>query len=207
MIRHFVALGDSFTEGIGDPVEGVELRSAHDWVAEWMKAIHPEMQYTNLAERGLRAAEIRSQQLQRALNLWPDFVSIIAGANDCLRGPFNADALKAELGLMFGAFEGTAQLFTATLPNFTLRLELPEGVRARLLRNLQTTNAIITELAERHGAIFYDFWGNDSEENLALWSEDRVHPNALGYLEIAKRVGPLLESHGIDLNIPAEVLP
>ena len=68
-MQHLVALGDSFTQGTGDPVEGLELRSAHDWLALWMRAANPGMQYTNLAERGLRAAEVRSQQMPRGLKL------------------------------------------------------------------------------------------------------------------------------------------
>lgn len=199
MIRHFVALGDSFTEGIGDPFDPIPLRSAHDWLALWMQAANPKMQYTNLATRGLRAGEIRSQQLQRGLNLQPDLVSIVAGANDCLRGPFSAEGLRAELNLMFGAFQSIgAKIFTATLPNFTLHLELPDPVRVRMLRNLESANSIITELAGQYDAIFFDFW--NLEDNPAWWSEDGVHPNALGYLETARRVAPLLRQHGIELE-------
>ncbi|ADH63679.1 lipolytic protein G-D-S-L family [Allomeiothermus silvanus DSM 9946] len=204
MIHHFVALGDSFTEGVGDPVEGIPLRSAHDWLAEWMRAASPGLRYTNLASRGLRAGEIRAQQLQRGLSLEPDFVSVVAGANDCLKGPFSAERLRAELNLMLGAFQSVgARLFTATLPNFTLRLELPGGVRERVGRNLEAANHIIHDLAGRYDAIFFDFWESDLDKNPALWSEDGVHPNARGYLEIARQVAPVLERHGIAVRVPA----
>ena len=237
-MRHFIALGDSFTEGIGDPAPvgtwsklfglaslqphnaddiadpdavgttrasslhtPIPLRSAHDWLADWLQAANPGMRYTNLAERGLRAAEVRNQQMQRGLNLKPDFVSIIAGANDCLRGPFSAEGVRAELGLMYGAFQSIgARIFTATLPNFTLHLELPDGVRARLRRNLETANALITELAAQYGAILFDFWNLGAAHNPAWWSEDGVHPNALGYLETALAVMPLLRAHGIQIG-------
>ncbi|PZA08473.1 MULTISPECIES: SGNH/GDSL hydrolase family protein [unclassified Meiothermus] len=203
MIRHFVALGDSFTEGVGDPVEGIALRSAHDWLAEGMRAASPGLRYTNLASRGLRAGEIRAQQLQRGLSLGPDFVSIVAGANDCLKEPFDVDSLRAELNLMFGAFQSIgAQLFTATLPNFTLRLELPDGVRERVRRNLEAANHILHDLAGRYDAIFFDFWESELDKNPALWSEDGVHPNARGYLEIARQVAVVLERPGIALWVP-----
>jgi lysophospholipase L1-like esterase len=224
VIRHFVALGDSFTEGIGDPDNGhrgaeniadpvgmghgslrlpIPLRSAQDWIALWMQSADPAIKYTNLALRGLRAGEVRSQQLQRALNLNPDLVSIIAGANDCLRGPFSADGVKAELALMFGAFHSIgARILTSTLPDFTLNLELPPTILGRLRHNLETTNQIIAELARRHGAIFLDFRHYGLEQQRGLWSEDGIHPNALGYLEIARALMQLLESHGI---VKAEV--
>ncbi|WP_018466566.1 SGNH/GDSL hydrolase family protein [Calidithermus timidus] len=203
-MRHFVALGDSFTEGVGDPVEGIPLRSSHDWLAQWMQAANPGLRYTNLASRGLRAAEVRSQQLQRGLSLEPDFVSIVVGANDCLRGPFSAERLRAELNLMLGAFQSVgARLFTATLPNFTLRLELPGGVCERVKRNLEAANELIRLLARRHGALLFDFWEHPLEHEPVLWSEDGVHPNAKGYLEIAHQVAPVLERHGIAVRVLA----
>lgn len=204
MIRQFVALGDSFTEGVGDPVEGIPLRSAHDWLAEWMQAANPGLRYANLASRGLRAGEIRAQQLQRGLSLGPDFVSIVAGANDCLKGPFSAERVQAELNLMFGAFQSVgARLFTATLPNFTLRLELPDGVRERVKRNLEAASGIIRELARRYDALFLDFWESPLDRDPSLWSEDGVHPNARGYLEVARQVAAVLERHGIGVRVPA----
>lgn len=202
-MRHFVALGDSFTEGIGDPVEGIRLQSAFDWLAQWMQAANPGLRYTNLASRGLRAAEIRAQQMQRGLGLGPDFVSVVAGANDCLKGPFSAERLRAELNLMLGAFQSVgARLFTATLPDFTLRLELPNGVRERVRRNLEAAGGVIRELAHQHGAVCFDFWGHPLERDPTLWSADGVHPNARGYLEVARQVAVVLEQHGIAMRLP-----
>ncbi|RIH89088.1 SGNH/GDSL hydrolase family protein [Calidithermus roseus] len=202
-MRHFVALGDSFTAGIGDPVDGVRLQSAHDWLAQWMQAANPGLRYVGLASRGLRAAEVRAQQLQRGLSLGPDFVSVIAGANDCLKGPFSAESVRAELSLMLGAFQSIgARIFTSTLPNFTLRLELPDPLRERVKRNLQTANDLIRDLARRYDAVFFDFWEHPLEYDRALWSEDGVHPNARGYLEIARQVAPVLERHGIKVGAP-----
>lgn len=211
MIRCFVALGDSFTEGVGDTpgasgylsrqTPEIPLYSAHHWLALWMRAANPSLKYTNLAERGLCVAEVRAQQMQRALNLQPDFVSIVAGANDCLRGPFSAERVRAEFELMLGAFQSIgARIFTATLPNFTLHLDLPGGFRRRLERNLEATNRIIRELAGCYEAIFFDFWESDLNHRAELWSQDGVHPNALGYLETAKAVVPLLRAHGIEVQ-------
>jgi lysophospholipase L1-like esterase len=96
-----------------------------------------------------------------------------------------------------------ARIFTASLPNFTLRLELPDGVRVRLRRNLETANRILHDLPRRYETIFFDFWESDLDKNPALWSQDGVHPNALGYLEIAKAVAPVLEAYGIKVGAPS----
>ncbi len=204
MLQHFIALGDSFTQGAGDPSPQIPLRSAHDWLALWMQAANPSLKYTNLAEYGLRSWEIRDQQMNRALSLSPDLVSLIGPGNDGLRGPFSAERLRAEVGLIFGAFRSTgARLFTATTPDFTLRLELPEGVARRMRRNLEATNAIVRDIAAQHGAILYEFWQSDLDRNPAIWSEDGVHPNAFGYLQIARDAALLLQREGLELIIPA----
>lgn len=199
MIERFVAMGDSFTQGIGDEVGGLPQRSAIDWLAHWLAKQHPGMQYTNLAHHGLRANEIREQQLAKALALNPDWISIIAGANDCLRGPFSPDALRAELNLMFGAFSHRkVQILSATLPNFTHHLPLPQAVAQRIYRNLQNANAVLSEVAQQHGVWLFDFWETALNHQPELWSQDGVHPNALGYLETAKRM-----AHALNLKVPA----
>lgn len=80
----YVALGDSFTEGIGDP----ELRApgGHrgwaDRVAEVLAAKTEDFAYANLAIRGRLLQQISDEQIEPALALRPDLVSISAGGNE-----------------------------------------------------------------------------------------------------------------------------
>ena len=85
--HHFVAIGDSFTEGIGDSVDGFAKLGAVDRIAAALKQSNPDLRYTNLAQRGLVVTEIREQQLDTALRLDPDLVSVVAGANDIMYRP------------------------------------------------------------------------------------------------------------------------
>lgn len=78
MWKRFVAIGDSFTEGIGDEVEGIALKS---WVDHFVQLCENDIEYANFAKRGLVTKEIRSQQLEKALTFNPDLVSLIAGAD------------------------------------------------------------------------------------------------------------------------------
>ena len=88
--HHYVAMGDSFTEGIGDSVEGFAKLGAMDRIAAALRQTNPNLRYTNLAKRGLVVSEIREQQLETALRLKPDFVSVVVGANDIMTGRFSA---------------------------------------------------------------------------------------------------------------------
>ena len=63
--HRFVALGDSFTEGIGDPEPRSDggLRGWADRVAEELSTVQPEFAYANLAVRGLVMQQILDQQI------------------------------------------------------------------------------------------------------------------------------------------------
>ena len=76
----YVALGDSFTEGCGDPSPGRPngLRGWADRVAEVLAQSDPEMRYANLAVRGRTMDEILAEQIQTAVMLEPDIVTIYA---------------------------------------------------------------------------------------------------------------------------------
>ncbi|MCC7127666.1 MAG: SGNH/GDSL hydrolase family protein, partial [Microbacteriaceae bacterium] len=83
----YVAIGDSFTEGIGDP----EPRSPGgnrgwaDRVAEVLSAKTDDFAYANLAIRGRLLQQIFDEQVEPALELRPDLVTVSAGGNDILR--------------------------------------------------------------------------------------------------------------------------
>ncbi|HBH5716412.1 TPA: SGNH/GDSL hydrolase family protein, partial [Enterococcus faecium] len=85
--RRFVAIGDSFTEGIGDPDPNVPggVRGWADRVAEELGRTCPDFAYANLAIRGRLYKQIIDEQLEPAIDLKPDLVSFFAGGNDVIR--------------------------------------------------------------------------------------------------------------------------
>ncbi len=181
-----VAMGDSFTEGVGEPVAGLELRSSPDHMAAAMRRSRPDLAYTNLARRGLLVREVREQQLGTAVALEPDFVSLIAGANDALKGVWDAAHYERELRAMLSAFGGVSTFFMASWPDWTKRLPLPEPRRTRLRAQLAEGNAVTAGLAAEFGAVFLDVWESPIGDDPACWSADQVHPNARGYLAYAR---------------------
>ena len=86
VIEAFVAIGDSFTEGLNDPDPGGGFRGWADRVAAALAAQRPGFRYANLAVRGKRLGQVVAEQVPRAAELAPDLVSLAAGGNDILRG-------------------------------------------------------------------------------------------------------------------------
>ena len=93
-IRSYVALGDSFTEGLDDltAADG-GYRGWADRFAEHLADLQPGLRYANLAVRGKVLQEVADEQLPQAIAMRPDLVSIAAGGNDMLRPGADPDLL------------------------------------------------------------------------------------------------------------------
>jgi lysophospholipase L1-like esterase len=95
--QRYIALGDSFTEGLSDPdPAGPDaFRGWADRLAEHLAAAAPAggIEYANLAIRGRLLPQVLAEQVPVALAAGPDLVSLVAGGNDllrrgrCARGP------------------------------------------------------------------------------------------------------------------------
>jgi len=97
----FVAIGDSFTEGVGDLRPDGSLRGWADLVALGLSAALAErgepVEYANLAIRGRLLRPIVTDQLDAALALEPaaDLLTLNGGGNDMLRPGVRLDDLLA----------------------------------------------------------------------------------------------------------------
>src|SRR6188472_1524746 len=81
--RRFVAIGDSSTEGLEDPDGQGGYRGWAERLAEHIADNQDEpLEYANLAIRGLRMQEIRTRQLDDALAMNPDLLTVFGGMND-----------------------------------------------------------------------------------------------------------------------------
>src|SRR3954451_20776764 len=97
--HRYVALGDSFTEGVGDPDPSRPngLRGWADRVAEVLATTSDDFGYANFAIRGHRVHEIIEQQLDPALALAPDLLTFQGAGNDILRTRVDLDALVGDI--------------------------------------------------------------------------------------------------------------
>ena len=98
-ILSYVAVGDSFTEGLDDPYPDSarfpqgRYRGWADRFAEHLARHVREVRYANLAVRGKLLRQILTEQLPRAVELRPDLVTLCAGGNDILRPGSDPDTL------------------------------------------------------------------------------------------------------------------
>src|SRR5690554_817809 len=90
----FAAVGDSFTEGVGDQLDDGSVRGWADLVAAGLAHAHPEgIEYVNVAIRGRLIKPIVDDQLEAVLGLdpLPTLISFNGGGSDMMRPGFGVE--------------------------------------------------------------------------------------------------------------------
>ena len=181
----FVALGDSFTEGLWDVRPDGTLRGWADRVAERLAQEVAEFRYANLAVRGRKLDEIADHQVPLLERLQPSLVSIGAGANDIIR----TKASPAELGHRFHRMLGRVSdlndsviVFAGFDPRKRIPMTGGPGERAHAY------NECIRRSAEQLGATLVDLWGLPRLYEDRMWAPDRLHLSSDGHALVAAAV-------------------
>jgi lysophospholipase L1-like esterase len=200
----YVAVGDSSAEGLDDPDPNGGYRGWADRLAEQIARGQESLLYANLAVRGHRTRRIREEQLEPALAMRPDLVTVCTGTNDVIAGRFDADAVAADLETMQYAFVASgATVLTFTLPDLSPVMPLARIASGRV----RAFNAALREVSARSGAVLVDFALHPVASDPRLWSEDRLHANALGHARIAQALAHALRLPSADdswaLPLPA----
>lgn len=183
----FVAIGDSFTEGVGDALPDGRVRGWADLVAQgWADATGERVEYANLAIRGKLIAPIVAEQLEPALALQPTHLSFNGGGNDMLR-PRTSISQVADLFahvLRRCDEEGVALiLLSGANPSGQLPLSRVIQRRGDLL-----SDAVVQRISERADVARAFNWPDRELSAPGYWSEDRLHMNARGHHRVAARV-------------------
>ncbi len=196
--RRYVAMGDSFSEGVGDDDElsphGV--RGWADRVAEVLGATSEDFAYANLAVRGKLIAQIMNEQLDAAIALKPDLVTISAGGNDVIRPGTDPDEITQQLETIVArltANGATVVIFTGIDVNFTPVFRPFRGKVAIYNENIRA-------VADKYDCIVADQWALKTIQDTRFFAADRLHMNALGHHEVARMV---LRA----LNVPNDLKP
>ncbi|HZE40768.1 MAG TPA: SGNH/GDSL hydrolase family protein [Stackebrandtia sp.] len=186
----YVALGDSFTEGMNDRRADGGFRGWADLTARRLAETNPGLTYANLAVRGKLFDAVVDEQVPQALRLRPDLVSFIAGGNDALRPGFQPERLSGRLNEVARVLTASgAKVLLCTVPTVPPRMPASRLLTKRML----ALNAIIRTVARRHGATVVELYGDEIFQDTRLWSEDRVHMSALGHRRVAEHCCETLE--------------
>lgn len=195
----FVALGDSFTEGVGDPNKHLPngVRGWADRVAERLAKDQPGWEYANLAVRSKRLRHITAEQLDRALDLRPTLITLYAGGNDILDAGTSVPQLLADYEKLVAPLAATGArllLFTGYDVNVTPALRL-------LRRRHQIYNDGVRRIADAYGAVLVDYWAFSAYQDRRMWGPDRLHMSKAGHKYMASQVLDLLEvPHSVKLT-------
>jgi lysophospholipase L1-like esterase len=191
----YVALGDSSTEGLEDPVPGARHRGWADRLAKHVaQAQGAAILYANLAVRGRTTREIRAEQLGPALAMQPDLATVFSGTNDLMRSNFDLDAVCEDALAMQLALRGAgATVLTITMPDLSAIAPIAKQAKPRL----EAYNARMREICAESGALLLDVAQYPVACDPRLWHEDRLHANTEGHTRIAQGLARTLGLPGI----------
>lgn len=182
----YVAIGDSFTEGIGDPEPESPggYRGWADRVAEVLSEGNDGFAYANLAIRGRLLQQILDEQIEPALELRPDLVTVSAGGNDIIRPNTDPDdiAARLEAGVARLRSDGaTVVLFNGPDIGMT-------PVLGRMRGKVAIYNENLRAVAARHDLVVADMWALRELSDPRMWAPDRLHFSPVGHHTVARMV-------------------
>ncbi|KQZ11053.1 GDSL family lipase [Agromyces sp. Root1464] len=197
MFHSYAAIGDSFTEGVGDELPDGSVRGWADFVAIGLAAAAREpIGYANLAIRGRKLGPIIDEQLDPAIALRPELLSFNGGGNDMLRPRMDEQVTAARFRDAIERIraEGIHVLMLSGA-NPTDHIPMGKVFDARGAR----LTAALVDLADRPGVTFVDNFNDVGLRDIRYWSPDKLHLNALGHARVASNV-----LTGLGVAVPVE---
>lgn len=179
----FVAVGDSFTEGMSDLMPDGTYRGWADLLAARLAARTPGFRYANLAVRGKLIGQIVDEQVGAAVAMRADVVTLVGGLNDTLRP-------KCDMGRVCGLLDEAVEKLAPSCDRLVL-MHSPgrQGpMLGRFRPRMERLFAHIDTLAARHGALVVDLYGSGALSDPRLWDADRLHLTAEGHRRVAEAV-------------------
>lgn len=192
MGRLFVAVGDSFTEGVGDWDRRLPngVRGWADRVAKQLSKADPSWRYANLAIRSRRLDRIMDEQIDAAIALNPDIISFYAGGNDILE-------VRQDMDRFLDRYEAAVNRLAASGAQILLFTGFDIPVHPALVpfkRRNWKFNDRVRKLARKHTdtVTLVDYWAWDIYHDQRLWDIDKLHMNRAGHRYMAIRILELL---------------
>lgn len=200
MITAFVAIGDSFTEGLDDFRPDGTVRGWADRLAELIAADQGTLAYANLAVRGKLLRQIVADQFAPAIAARPDLITLSAGGNDILRPGSDPDevAVRFDTALTVLRESGARILvFLGMDPGRTPVVRLVRG-------KIAIYNEHVRAIAARQGCEVVDLWALTPLRDPRAWGHDRVHLSSAGHERVARLAAQQL---GVPAGDPHEGWP
>lgn len=207
----FVGLGDSLTEGVGDPQAGFAGFSGKldGWVHHLGTAISQTgltVTVDNYANAGARLEHVIADQLPglRAISTtWPaDIISCFIGVNDLWDANLDFDEFERSFDDLFAQLVTMAPtVITASIHDVFAPYPIKAPLRQKLAGNIALMNEIIRQTVETHDLVLADFANRSEMFTSSVLAIDRLHPSRYGHLLIAGEVLTELQNRGQFLDV------
>ena len=185
----YVALGDSTGYGVGAR-EGGYVKRLFDRINER----RPTSTLSNLCVSGATTDDVVREQLDRAVGLNPNLVTVGIGINDIGHGLTLEQFSKNYEQILSTLKEKThAQIVVTNLPDVSSAPRIPDSMRRVYQRQIDQFCQRLVEIAERHGVTIFDIYTITKDElpsHPEYFSSDGFHPSDEGYELWATQMWP-----------------
>ena len=185
----YVALGDSTGAGLGSR-EGGYVKRIFNRIAER----RPQSTLQNLCVSGATTDDVVRDQLERAVALNPDLVTVGIGINDVGHGLTLEQFSKNYETILSTLKEKThAQIVVTNIPDVSSAPRIPDSMRSTYQRQIDQFCKRLVEIAERHGVTIFDIYTITKDElpsHPEYFSNDGFHPSDEGYELWATQMWP-----------------
>lgn len=216
-----MALGDSTTVGVGDPMNGSSTtdlagagaRPGEGWrgwaslLADALASSH-RVTFSNFATSGATASAVATDQLPDAVSTEApiDLASLIVGVNDTLRSTFDPGRIRDCLHLCAEQLTARgALLLTVRFHDHGQVFGLPAWLRRPLWQRIEQVNLAYDDLHARYGGIRLDMADYPEVYRRDFWSVDRLHPGERGHRRLARGFADELARRGLQIDVPPEL--
>jgi lysophospholipase L1-like esterase len=178
----YLALGDSFTAGTGNPPSAAfPSRLAWLWRAHGRKVT-----MKNVAVNGYTTEDVLEQEIPQVAPFQPTLVTLAVGANDRVHG-WSADVYRSNVRLLLRAI-----VDAGVAPNRIVALPQPDwslspaaawfGDPAQIGADIVAFNGILRDEARAAGARYVDLYPLMHQQAEAkMLTRDGLHPSARSY--------------------------
>ena len=184
-----MAMGDSTVEGTG---ASSPEKSYAGILYATIKKHKKNVLYENVGKHRAPISEVISDQLDRAIELQPDLITISVGAND-LRVRTLPHIFERRLRSLIEKIltETDSQIVINTIPDFSHAPTIPGYIRHVSRFAIKHFNAIITKVAKEKKIIVVDLFDHGtyySQHFPEAIASDGFHPSDIGYAIWAREV-------------------
>ena len=194
-VLRYVALGDSYT--IGTSTRSPAERWP-DQLVDRLRGSPTTLELVaNLAVNGYTSGDVIADELPRLDGMQPEFVSLLIGVNDVVRGVpearFRANVAAILDDLLVRLPD--ARIVTVATPDYTVT---PQGAAfgdpAVQSGGVRRNNDILRELATARGIAFVDIYDLSlrAQADPALIADDGLHPSGAQYRLWVDRIAPIV---------------